>query len=116
MMDMKKMINVQEAYEESLKNREMNNAKVLDEIEERILEAIKKGSFEIYFKSKEELYFGAGVVEDLHSRGFKVKIISPDMDEYGRMYPGYIKISWKHGKEKADWKTRFKARIAAFFN
>ena len=109
------MLKVEEAYEKSKKTTEFNNGKVLDQIEEQIEEAINQGKFEIWFMENNRENFGIGVVEDLRSRGFKVKMISPDMDEYGRMYPGYIKISWKHGKEKADWKTRFKARIAAFF-
>ena len=104
MMDMKKMINVQEAYEESLKNREMNNAKVLVEIEERILEAIKKGSFEIYFKPKEELYFGAGVIEDLRSRGFEVKRVLEER---------YLWIKWNNINK--DCGNGFRERIAAYF-
>lgn len=109
------MLKAEEAYEKSKKKTEYNNGKVLDQIEKQIEEAINQGKFEIYFMENDRENFGIGVVEDLRSRGFKIKIISPDMDEYGQMYPGYLKISWKCGREKTNWMTRFKARIAALF-
>lgn len=109
------MIKAEEAYEKSKKTTEFNNGKVLDQIEEKIEEAINQGKFEIYFMENNRENFGIGVAEDLRSRGFKVKIIGPDIDEYGKMYPGCIKISWKCGREKTNWMTRFKGRIAALF-
>lgn len=41
------MLKAEEAYEMSKKRTECNNGKVLDQIEERIEEAIRQGKFEI---------------------------------------------------------------------
>lgn len=108
------MLRAREVYEKSRDQIEINNKKILEEIEEAIENAAKAGNFYIYFRPNGGLSYDNEVIEILRSRGFRVNIIDAEMDDYGYLYPQYLEIDWYYKKEKANWITRLKALLHIF--
>ena len=87
----------------------------IDEIKNKTREAIKKNSLldyqEIMQKIKDaadrgewELYLDYGaydleVLKKFKEEGYKVEVYHGDLDDFGNIYEGWVKINWKVNKK-----------------
>lgn len=88
-------MNAQEARERTKENlekiAEQDLIKVFEEIENRCIE----GKYELFFEG----ILSAAAIEGLEQRGFKVKYVTGDLDDYGEYYDGYFRINWKERRK-----------------
>lgn len=70
----------------------------INKINEKIRLAAGEGRFEV-FVSEDELPFGLIVkmemIKKLKEKGFRVKLLHGDIDDYGQYYMGGLNISWR---------------------
>lgn len=85
-------LNKKDVYNKTIEARKEKAKKDLEIIETRIADAAAAGEMEVCILNMtlEEV-----TIEELKVRGFRIRIISEDMDDYGHFYQGFIRISWK---------------------
>ena len=79
-------------YMRTLKNFELNKAKTINEIEEKINEAVNKGEWEVFIRGA----IDKDLIKHLRSKGYRLHIVAR-FDAYGRDYDGYLYIKWDCG-------------------
>ena len=98
------MLTAQGAYMETKKAIEGKDKEILEDIEKEMRKVIVNGGFEMYYKK----VIAETVVQDLKNRGFKVKAVWAEMDDFGNVYPEYLRIAWKGKSGKRNIFHRLK--------
>lgn len=95
------MISANEARKKTEKGLQLESEKDLKEIYAEIEEECEKGNYELYYRgiiSKE-------ATAALKEKGYKVRYISGEFDDFGNYYGGFIKINWRR---ENNWKIKIK--------
>lgn len=101
------MVTAQGAHMNTVDALKAKTEPILKQIEEKILKEAAEGEFETYYAET----VTTEVIDKLRAMGYKVKVVSSDIDDYGNFYPGFIRIDWKSYDGKGNFFKRISARI-----
>ena len=87
------------SYKKTIESIEQKQKEELIKIQEKINGTIAAGEFDCYIIG----VFLPETLKYLKDEGYKVKVHSADIDEYGNMYPSLIHIYW-NGKNNSFFK------------
>lgn len=85
-------LNKKDIYNKTIEARKEKAKKDLEIIKTRINDAAAAGEMKVCILN---MALEEDTIEELKVRGFRIRIVSDDMDDYGHFYQGFIKISWK---------------------
>lgn len=85
-------LNKKDVYNKTIEARKEKAKKDLEIIKVRIDDAAAAGEMEVCILN---MTLEEATIEELKVRGFRIRIVSEDMDDYGHFYQGFIRISWK---------------------
>ena len=79
------------AYKETLEMITKIQEQELLKIGDEINAAIEKGEFHCVIEGK----FLEETIEKVKDEGYKVKVIAAEIDDFGHMYPDFVRIDWR---------------------
>ena len=79
------------AYKETLEMITKIQKQELLKIGDEINATIEKGEFCCVIKGK----FLEETIEKVKEEGYKVKVIAAEIDDFGNMYPDFVRIDWR---------------------
>ena len=85
-------LNKKDVYNKTIEARKEKAKKDLEIIKNKIDDAAAAGEMEVCILN---MTLEEDIIEELKVHGFRIRIASEDMDDYGHFYQGFIKISWK---------------------